>query len=692
MSKHFIIIVSIVLFYSCSHQKHVVKEKNSKQNTEISTKNNSKSAKLISEKEDIINKYKPSNTKINDLINTELHLSFNYEKKQVLGKAKITLKPHFYTTDTLTIDAQSFIIKDILLKDKQKNTTLGFIYKNSKIHIKLNKKYTKNETYTIIINYIAEPEKITKSGSWAIHDNKGLYFIDADTDNPQIWSQGETKSNSAWFPTIDSPNQKMTQDIFLTVKKEFKTLSNGKLISSILNNDGTRTDYWKQTKPHAPYLAMIAVGKFNIFKENAWRDLQIDVFVEKGDEIKAKPLFKNTNKMIEFFSRKLNYDFPWDKYSQIIVKDFVSGAMENTGAVVFGDYVLKYFNEDSRIENETIVAHELSHHWFGDLVTCESWANLPLNESFATYFEYLWLEHQYGRDYADRHIANDYRAYKWEHFIKDENVIRFYNKHRDNMFDAHSYQKGGMILHMLRYTVGDDAFWNALSLYLKTNEFKSVEIHNLRLAFEEVTGKDMNWFFNQWFLSKGIPELKIKYSFNKETKTASIKIEQVQDLEKMPLYKIPTYVDIYFEGETIRKKIIINEQTEAFSFKCNEKPFAINFDPENSILCKKKENYTTNEYIELLDKAPLYKDKKEAFNELKSYKSKRLNQVYLKLCKHPFWRFRYEALSRLNPTNTNDWTDKMKAAFLVILEDMSKNDKVIRIKNLAYDKLIKLGK
>ena len=422
----------------------------------------------------------------------------------------------------------------------------------------------------------------------------------------------------------------MTQEIYLTVNQEYKTLSNGILVGSLANTDGTRTDYWKQDKPHAPYLAMIAVGKFEIIKDY-WRDMPVYVYVEQKDIQKAGPLFKKTYKMIEFYSRILKYDYPWDKYHQIVVRNFVSGAMENTGAVVFGDYVLNYQNEEERMENECVVAHELSHHWFGDLVTCESWANLPLNESFASYFEYIWLEHEYGRTLADIHLEQDYMNYSFERFFKDENLIRFNYKDRDDMFDAHSYQKGAIILHMLRYTVGDEAFWKALNLYLHEYEYQPVEIHNLRNAFEKVTGTDLNWFFNEWFLNKGIPELNIVYGYNAEKEKATLTINQIQNTVQFPIYKIPTYVDVYFEDTVIRKTILIDEQNELFEFSVKSEPLFMNFDPENSILCKKIENYSTEDYIEILERAPLYKDKNEALNALVNSKDKRLNAIYLKL-------------------------------------------------------------
>ena len=672
-----------LLLLSCNTNKIVL---DNPENSENYTQSPSDTyQKIISQKEKLIANYRASKTIINDLINTQLHISFNYSEKQADGLAVITLKPHFYPSDSLILDAKEFDIKYIHLKTKSRNIPLSYSYKNNKIRIKLNKTYTRNDTFKIEINYVANPQKVKKNtNSWAIQDNKGLYFINADTDNPQIWTQGETQSNSCWFPTIDSPNQKMTQDFYITVKNDFLTLSNGKLISSVPNPDGTKTDYWKQTKPHAPYLAMIAVGKFSVIK-NHWRDIPLNVYVEKGKEEKADKIFGKTDKMIEFFSRKLNYDFPWDKYSQIVVKNFVSGAMENTGAVVFGEYVLNFKSEYQRMTNETVVAHELSHHWFGDLVTCESWSNLPLNESFATYFEYLWIEHEYGRFEADDHLADDFMSYNFEHFFKDVNLIRFYYKHRDDMFDTHSYQKGSLILHMLRYTVGDDAFFKALHLYLKQNEYKSVEIHNLRLAFEEVTGEDLNWFFNEWFLNKGIPNLKITYNYNPDTRKASIKIEQNQNLKKAPLYKIKTSVDMYFPDTLINKKIVLTKQTQTFEFPVKEKPLFMNFDPDNAIVCKKEENYTTEQYIEILDKAPLYEDKTEAFNQLKNSSSHKQNEVYLKLLNHPYRKFRYKAIAGFNTDIEQD--NALIHKYKEQLKEISKNDKNKQVRSLAAKKL-----
>jgi aminopeptidase N len=628
--------------------------------------------------------YHGSDTVFFDLIHTKLDLRFNYHLKHVIGTAEITLKPYFYPSNVLKLDAQNFDLHEISLVTSENHVPLKYSYDNQIIKIQLDKTYKTNEEFTIFIDYTGKPDEIASTGTWAITDNKGLYFKNADTDDAQIWTQGETQSNSTWFPTIDSPIQNMTQEIYLTVDREYKTLSNGVLVGSLANSDGTRTDYWKQDKPHAPYLVMIAVGKFEIIKDY-WRDMPVFVYIEQKDIQKAGPVFKKTSKMIEFYSLSLKYDYPWDKFHQIVVRDFVSGAMENTGAVVFGDYVLDYQNEEQRLEYECIVAHELSHHWFGNLVTCESWANLPLNESFATYFEYLWLEHEYGRTTADIHLEQEYLNYSFERFFKDENLIRFFYSHRDDMFDAHSYQKGAIILHMLRYTVGDVAFWSAMRLYLKEYEYQPVEIHNLRMAFEKVTGTDLNWFFNEWFLNKGIPELNIVYGYHSETEKATITIHQVQNTANFPIYKIPTDIDIYLEDTVIRKPILIDAQNEIYEFSVNSQPLFMNFDPENSILCKKTENYSTEEYIEILDKAPLYKDKNEALNALFYSQDDRLNAIYLKLSKHEYWKFRLESLKRMKIKKN----DELYENYISVLKSLSVDDKNTEVRNTALNLLIK---
>ena len=637
--------------------------------------------------------YHGSRTRYHDLINTSLNLRFDWEKKHVLGEATITSRPYFYSTDSIQLDAKGFDIHEISLVKNNSRTPLKYEYADNKLlNIKLDKVYSRDEKFILFIKYTAKPDELPVGGSMAITSDKGLYFINADGSDPdkpkQIWTQGETEANSKWFPTFDSPNERMSQEIFLTVDTVYETLSNGALISSKVNNDGTRTDHWKQELPHAPYLFMLGMGDYAIVKDT-WKGKPVQYYVEHKYEPYAREIFNNTPEMLTHFSQILNYDYPWDKYNQIVVRDYVSGAMENTGAVIFGEFVQLTDREILDQNYEDIVAHELFHHWFGDLVTCESWANIPLNEAFATYGEYIWSEYKHGRDAAD-HAANDMlNQYLQEAQIKKVELIRYHYEDKEDMFDSHSYQKGGRVLHMLRKTVGDSAFYKALNVYLEKNKFQAVEIHNLRLAFEEVTGQDLNWFFNQWFLSSGHPELEIKYGYNEVDKTATINVKQNQDLANTPLYKLPVAVDVYVNGNKTRHDIVVDKKEQTFSINVSSMPDLINFDAEKMLLAVKKENKTIDQYIYQYKNAGLYIDKLEALKEIGD--NYELNtpsaELVLKALNDKYWHIRQTAIKNTDAlAKQNDENTKQK------LLSLAKNDPKSSVRAAALKQLAKYYK
>lgn len=639
--------------------------------------------------------YKESKTRTIDILHTKLDVKFDYEKQYLYGKAYITLKPYFYPTDIAVLDAKGFEVLGVFEMDKKKNTTpLKYEYKDlAKLEINLGRTYKANEEITIFINYIAKPNELPNGEgdnfdpSKAITQDKGLYFINPEFEiknKPrQIWTQGETESSSCWFPTFDSPNERMTQEIIMTVDTPYVTLSNGKLIASKNNSDGTHTDHWKQDLPHAPYLAMMAVGDFAIVKDK-WRNVPVHYYVEKEYEKYAKMIFGNTPKMMEFYSNILGVDYPWEKYHQIVVRDFVSGAMENTGAVVHFDLL----QHDDRMHLdqplEEVVAHELFHHWFGDLVTIESWANLPLNESFATYGEYLWMEHAYGREEADNHINTDLKRYLNEANDKKVPLVRFNHEKPDDMFDAHSYQKGGRVLHMLRKYVGDDAFFKSLNVYLTKNKYKSVEMHQLRMAFEEVTGEDLNWFFNQWFYNPGHPVISVIHDYDSTANLYTIKVTQIQDGEGVPkVYRLPVKVDIYNADGTKRTEdVIIDEGYEKLDFFVDSKPLWVNFDAEKMLLCEKTEVKEAEQWIEQVSKGPLFMDRLEAANQTESNTNDEFANSILRACiSDKFWAMRDKGLSIIKENDLlseeKDGRLKKRVAYL------AENDKKSTVRRSA---------
>ncbi|MBC7866536.1 MAG: M1 family metallopeptidase, partial [Gloeobacteraceae cyanobacterium ES-bin-316] len=562
--------------------------------------------------------FRESYTRINDLVHTKLEVTFDYSKSYLNGKEWVTLKPHFYPTDSVLLDAKGMEIKQVSILKGTAKTGLKYTYDNMQLNVKLDKTYTRNDNYTLYIEYVSKPNELKTQGSVAITDAKGLYFVNPlgeEKDKPtQIWTQGETEASSVWFVTIDKPNQKTTQEISMTVPAKYVTLSNGLLKSQKKNTDGTRTDYWKMDQPHAPYLFFMGVGDYAIIKDAPYKGKEVSYYVEKEYAPYAKGIFGNTPEMIKFFSEKLGVDYPWDKYSQIVGRDYVSGAMENTTATLHQESAYQNNRQlaDGNAWEETI-AHELFHQWFGDLVTAESWSNLTVNESFANYSEYLWDEYKYGKDYADAHHFEDMQGYIMSG-SENKNLVRYHYSNKEDMFDAVSYNKGGRILHMLRNYIGDDAFYKSLNLYLTQNKFKTGEAAQLRLAVEEVTGKDMNWFWNQWYYGNGHPKLKISYNYDIPgiPNTAEVIVEQTQKTGKV--FMLPIAIDVYTNGKAERYAVWLKNTKDTFYFKTSTKPELINVDADKILLAEKTDNKSEENAIAQFKYAKNYLDRREALD------------------------------------------------------------------------------
>ncbi len=534
--------------------------------------------------------YKNSATRSFDLLHTELRLAFDYGRQAVLGDALLTLTPYFYPQNVLVLDAKDFEIHKTVLKNEEQEIQLPFTYDQKEMTLFLPHEIGKEDTLQIEISYTAFPENGASETSAAISDSKGLYFINPDsTDSAkpvQIWTQGETEFTSKWYPTIDHPNERQTHDFYLRVPDGYTSLSNGRLLSSEKHENGYRTDHWRMDLPHAPYLSALVVGEFAVIEADTVAGVPLRYFVEPEFEEGAKKVFAHSAEMMRFFSDILDIPFPWQKYDQVVVRDFVSGAMENTTLSIFMEGL--QLNEREALDSEWdyIIAHELFHQWFGNYVTTESWANLTLNEGFADYSEYLWMEHKEGRDQADMHHFNALEQYLDEADEKQEPLIRYFYEDSEDMFDSHTYAKGGRVLHMLRRYLGDDVFFQALHNYLKENAFGSVEIHQLRLAFEKVSGMDLNWFFNQWFFNPGHPELAVSWDFSQKDNIL-LTVEQVQDLSERPLYKIPFTVSVYKEGERIEKDFMLDKASQQFALENGIGTEWVVFDEHHTLLAEK---------------------------------------------------------------------------------------------------------
>ena len=632
--------------------------------------------------------YQQTHTKSTELKHTKLKVNFDYAKEQMSGEEWLTASPYFYPSDSLVLDAKAMLIHEVALDKNGSKKPLKYDYKNDVLKINLDKTYNRNQDYTVYIKYTARPNEVKDKGSAAITDAKGLYFVNAqgkDADKPtQIWTQGETEASSAWFPTIDKPNQKTTQEIYMTVPDKYVTLSNGLMKSSTKESNGMRTDHWVMDKKHAPYLFFMGVGEYAVVKDK-WRNIPVDYYVEKEYEPYAKQIFGNTPEMIEFFSKRLNYDYPWSKYSQITARDYVSGAMENTTAVLHQESAQQKPG-DLIDENkwEDVISHELFHHWFGDLVTTESWSNLTVNESFANYSEYLWNEYKYGKDFADYTLMKAAEGYFRDPSNVSKDLVRFDYHSREDMFDGVSYNKGGAILHMLRNYLGDDAFFAGLNDYLKTNEYGTGEAQQLRLSLEKVSGKDLNWFFNQWYYGSGHPKISYTTSFEPVKKMVTITINQNQIGEN---FQFPLAIDVYENGKPTRKNVwIAAKEKNDFTFQVSKNPDFVNINADGVLLGEFTETKTPEQYF------TQYTNSKDFLSRYKAVENavenKGVNPASLKTLvaalKDSNFRIRMKALSGLDLSKP----DQAKAA-LSEVEKMASNDPKTLVQSAAISALAK---
>lgn len=628
--------------------------------------------------------YRSAPEQVFDLRHTRLQVKFDFPRRYLYGEEWVTLRPHFYPQNQLSLDAKGMLIHEVKLKGKD----LVYKYDGLKLEITLDKMYSRTDSLELYIKYTARPEEVKQKGSDAISGAKGLYFIDPDETDPdkptQIWTQGETESSSCWFPTLDVPNQKTTQQIAMTVPQKYVTLSNGTLTKQVPGTDGTRTDYWEFMMPHAPYLFFMGVGEFAVVKDK-WRNIPVDYYVEKKYEPYAKGIFGKTPEMIEFFSGMTGLDYPWPKYAQMVGRDYVSGAMENTTAVLHGEYANqndKQLADENMWEN--VIAHELFHHWFGDYVTCESWSNLTVNESFANYSEYLWLEHKYGRDAADDHMLEDVTGYLMGG-NDQKDLVRFYYGDKEEMFDGVSYNKGGAILHMLRSFLGNEAFNAGLKKYLHDNKFGTGEAHQLRLAFEAVSGKDLNWFFNQWYFGSGHPRLDIDYSYDAGAKEVKMAVKQSQPDK---LFRLPMTVDVYAGGKTTSHKIWITEKEETFTFPAAEAPQLVNADAEHVLLAQISENKNMANYIYQLAHAPRYLDRQLAVNYLSEHQGeKQAQEALVAALNDPYYGIRRGVLNEADFEENKSY----RKLALPMLEKLAKSDPSNLVRAAALEKLAEKG-
>lgn len=581
-----------------------------------------------------------------DQQHVRLDLKFNMDAQRIDATAthQLTL---FKPVQQITLDAAELKIVSCALKTTgvEKPVDLRHELRGQALTMFLGKEYPAEARLELIIAYQIEKPR------------HGAHFVVPDESEPDqpkmVWTQSEPELARYWYPCFDSPSDRLTSEILATVPSSFVTLSNGLLQEKKDNPGGTSTWHWVQSKTHVPYLLSLVAGDFEVL-EQKWNDLPVQSFVPRGRRDEAALSFDKTPRMVDYFSQRIGLKYPWEKYSQICVDEYQWGGMEHTSATTLTLRTLHDSRAHLDVSSDNLVAHELAHQWWGDLITCKDWGELWLNESFATYFATLWTEHDEGWDEAAWARREEANSYLDEDKRYRRPIVTYRYPRPEAMFDRHTYPKGGRVLHMLRFVLGDEAYWKAIRRYAEVNQFRTVETADLRRAIEESTGQGLNWFFDQWVYRGGHPEFTTEWSWDEATKNAVLTIKQTQKVDELtPLFRMPVEIEIGHGTSSQVRRIEINKAEETYHFALDARPTRLVFDPRDWLLKTLKSSKSKEEWIDQLVNCQHVMAKTEAVAGLAEYKEHGdALDALLKTAKEAsFWGVRKEAVKILASLN-----------------------------------------
>jgi aminopeptidase N len=582
-----------------------------------------------------------------DIQHIALALDVDPSKRSVSGTATLRATA-IAATKAVELDAVELTIEKVTANGK----AAAFRHDGKRLRVELSAQLAAGGTLELVIDYKGAPRR-------------GLYFVEPDEGYPdkptQVWTQGQDEDSRYWFPCVDSPHEKATSELIVTVPASLFALSNGVLVSD-KTKGGKRTLHWKLDVPHSCYLVTLAVGDFAAI-ETKWRDTPVVYYVARGREAEAQRTLERTPQMLELFSQKFGVAYPYPRYSQVFVADFIFGGMENTSATTLTDTVLLDERAAIDYDIDALVAHELAHQWFGDLVTCRDWGEGWLNEGFATYAEYIWREHHEGRDAADLELEEWADMYFGEDAARYRRTIatKLYDEPID-VFDHHLYEKGGRVLHMLRNVLGDDAFWKSLAHYLGKHARGLVESRDLARAVEEATGKVPDWFFSQWVIDgAGHPELEVHVAWDPETNLAVVTVEQQQKVDaRTPLFRLPTQMRFRVGDKDVDVPIEVTEQRHAFRMRLDAEPSQAIFDPGRVLLAARKIDKPEPVWVNELAGATLGLDRAAAAQALARRGGPAAEKALATaVAKDKFWAVRGAAAQGLATLRTHAARDRL---------------------------------
>jgi aminopeptidase N len=574
-----------------------------------------------------------------------LDLKLDIPHKSYQGTCNIRLNPIRDGLDRLTLDAVNLAIDTVQVD----GIAQAFDYDGEQLHVKLQDKTVAGQALNLAIGYHVEQPQ------------RGIYFIGPDEHYPnkpvQVWTQGEDEDSRYWFPCFDYPGQLATSEIRVQVPKACFAISNGELIGTQSAGED-KIYHWSQKQVHPTYLMTLAVGDFAELSDQ-WQGKPVNYYVDKGREADAKHTMGKTPAMIEFFSQTFGYAYAYPKYAQVCVDDFIFGGMENTSTTLLTDRCL--LDERAALDNrnsESLVAHELAHQWFGDLVVIKHWSHAWIKEGMASYSEILWTDREYGTDEAAYYRLGEVRNYLAEDSSRYRRpIVTHVYREAIELYDRHLYEKGACVYHMIRAELGDTLFFKAIQTFVQTHAHQTVETVDLLRAIEKSTGRNLQFLFDQYVFRGGHPDYKVAYSWDGDSNLAKITVTQTQakedDRDTVFDLKIPIGLGDA-DGSIKTFTVRIHEREQSFYFPLAEKPQFVSFDVGNHSLKTVTLDYPLPELKSQLQSDPDPLSRIFAAEALaKKGGLEAVKALATALTEEPFWGVRAEVAKNLATIQLN---------------------------------------
>ena len=574
-----------------------------------------------------------------DVQHYRIELSFDESKRTLFGKTTITFVPFSYGLTTAEFDAENLAITEA----SQGMKPLPFALGPKSVTVTLDHPATSHDTLAITFTYSCTPQR-------------GLYFIQPDSTDPsrpwQIWSQGEDMDNHFWFPCHDFPDDFATSEMIVTVKDSYSALSNGKLVDVRLNRSShTKTFHWKQDIPHATYLIMLAAGEYSVIRDKS-DSVPVEYWVYPQSVEDARVCFAQTPAMVRWFGTMVGYPYPWAKYAQVLIHDFVVGGMENTSATSLADRDAVY-GPRARLDDSpvSLIAHELAHQWWGDVVTCRDWRHLWLNESFASYFDDLWEEHALGPDEFTYGMWGEQQSGINQDRASGRKPIVGVGSTTSNL-----YPRGASVLHMLRFVLGDSLFWRAMHHYIVKFQHSPVETNDFKVAIEEATGRNLYWFFNEWLYGAGHPVFQLSWNWNDSTRSVAVHVQQTQTMDSLTTaFRMPVNIGLLNPSGVSNSRVDILSADTTFVLPAATKPVTVLFDNGGWLLKEAHWKKPVDEWTWEVEHAPNPVDRKLAMIEVVHQEGAGALPLLARLAKDDrFWGVRLQAITEVDSCAASD--------------------------------------